>query len=91
MRANPSVMIEVGIIQTPAAMTQAVIWMREYFSELRLSQPPLPDNFLALVPCSLLVTETPGCGGAITGKIRLADPDGAVLHEQEWLISAGQA
>jgi hypothetical protein len=58
---------------------------------LRLPQPPLPDNFLALVPCSLLVTETPGYAGANTGKIRLADPDGAVLYEQEWVISAGQA
>jgi hypothetical protein len=91
MRANPSVMIEVGIIQTPVVMTQAVIWMREHFTELRLPQPPLPDNFLALVPCSLLVTETPGYAGANTGKIRLADPDGAVLYEQEWVISAGQA
>jgi hypothetical protein len=84
-------MIEVGVIQTPLAMTQAVNWMREHFAELRLPQPPLLGNVLALVPCSLLVTETPGYAGTITGKIRLADADGAVLYEQEWVISAGQA
>jgi hypothetical protein len=73
---------------TPAQLALTIHWMRELFREQGLPQPPVPENVLNLAPCSLSVTETPGDGGLITGKIKLADPDGAVLYEEEWIIAA---
>jgi hypothetical protein len=64
---------------------------RELFDEFRMPTPPLPENVLTLVPCSLLVTETQGKGGLRTGKIKLTDPHGGVLYENEWSISAARS
>jgi hypothetical protein len=91
MVGDTTVLIEAPDLLTPAALARTADWTRQFFREHFLPQPPLPENFLTLAPCSLLVTETEGEAGLRTGRIKIAGPDGAVLYEQEWLITAGEA
>jgi hypothetical protein len=88
---NTRVLVEVTNLATRGALALTINWMRELFDEFRVPTPPLPENVLTLVPCSLLVTETQGKGGLRTGKIKLTDPHGGVLYENEWSISAARS
>jgi hypothetical protein len=60
--------------------------MREYFNEHHLAPPPLPQDVLELVPCSLSATETQTNAGKI-GRLIIAKLDGVVLYESEWTIA----
>ena len=53
-----SVLYEATDLTTRAALAAAVAQMREYFNEHHLVPPPLPQDVLELVPCSLSATET---------------------------------
>jgi hypothetical protein len=79
VRGQETVLIEISELLTTAALAVAEVDVRKYFEEHRLPQPPLPQNFLSLAPCRLLITETQG-----TGKVNITDLNGAVLYQSEW-------
>jgi hypothetical protein len=74
-------------LQNQAQLAQAIIDLRETYKTFQLPQPPLPDNFLQMVPCSLVVTETHGENGLLMGKVLITNLEEQTLYEQEWLLS----
>ena len=78
-------------IENVLQMHQAITDLRDHYRRQGLPQPPLPDDVLQLVPCSIDVTETEGAHGMRTGKVLITKPDGETLFEQDWLVSAGQS
>ena len=81
-----SVLYEATDLTTRAALAAAVAQMREYFNEHHLAPPPLPQDVLELVPCSLSATETQTNAGKI-GRLIIAKLDGVGLYESEWTIA----
>jgi hypothetical protein len=81
--------IKVQNLTTSTQLAVVIMDLREHYKEYRLPQPPLPDDVLSLVPCSLDVSESRGANGLVTGKVLITDPKGEVLFEREWVVNPG--